>query len=77
MNVIAQLEFELTYYESAAQRLNHYATRTHLVYIWKSSCGVVTNVQDRDKFEHQSRNYVHFRTNIPGKDMNRLTPTQL
>ena len=27
MNVIAQLDFELAYYESAVQRFNHYTTR--------------------------------------------------
>ena len=27
VNVIAQLEFELTYYDSAVQRFNHYSTR--------------------------------------------------
>ena len=28
MNIIAQLEFELTYYDSVVQRFNHYTMRT-------------------------------------------------
>ena len=28
MNVIAQLEFELAYYDSTVQRFNYYTTRT-------------------------------------------------
>ena len=28
VNVIAQLEYELTYYDSAVHRFNHYTTRT-------------------------------------------------
>ena len=28
VNVIARLEYELTYYDSAVQRFNHYTTRT-------------------------------------------------
>ena len=28
MNVIARLEYELVYYDSAVHRFNHYATRT-------------------------------------------------
>ena len=28
VNVIARLEYELAYYDSAAQRFNHYTTRT-------------------------------------------------
>ena len=30
MNVIARLEYELAYYDSAVHRFNHYTTRTHL-----------------------------------------------
>ena len=30
MNVIARLEYELTYYDSAVHRFNHYTTRTPL-----------------------------------------------
>ena len=29
MNVIAQQEFELAYYDSPAQRFNHYTTKTY------------------------------------------------
>ena len=29
MNAVARLEFELTYYDSAVDRFNHYTTRTH------------------------------------------------
>ena len=29
VNVIARLEFELAFYDSAVQRFNHYTTRTH------------------------------------------------
>ncbi len=36
MNIIARLEFELAYYDSAVQRVNHYTTRTPL---WKSEEG--------------------------------------
>ena len=31
-NVIAQLEYELAYYDSAVHRFNHYAMRTPLNY---------------------------------------------
>ena len=32
MNVIARLEYELAYYDSAVQRFNHYTSRTPLVH---------------------------------------------
>ena len=35
VNVMAQLYFELTYYESAVQRFNHYTTKTPLT--WRRS----------------------------------------
>ena len=34
MNVIARLEYELAYYDSAVHRFNHYTTRTPLYYFW-------------------------------------------
>ena len=34
MNVIARLEYELAYYDSAVHRFNHYTTRTPLVKGW-------------------------------------------
>ena len=35
VNLISRLEFELAYYDSTDQRLNHYATRTlHLKYFY-------------------------------------------
>ena len=33
MNVIALLEFELAYFNSAVHRFNYYTTRTPLVYL--------------------------------------------
>ena len=33
MNVIARLEYELAYYDSAVRRFNHYTTRTPPFYI--------------------------------------------
>ena len=42
MNVIARLEYELAYYDSAVYRFNHYTTRTPLVFVvggwWPYSC---------------------------------------
>ena len=32
LNVIARLEYELAYYDSAVHRFNHYTTRTHPIY---------------------------------------------
>ena len=31
VNVLAQLEFKLTYYDSVAQRFNHYTTRMLII----------------------------------------------
>ena len=40
MNVIAQLEFELAYYNSTVDRFNHYTTRT--IRLW----GSLGNLED-------------------------------
>ena len=127
MNVIARLEFEVAYYDSAIHRFNHYTTRRtppscvlvirlwflcfkryvnlrelfnakativkeqqwyYSPYNWvnKGSNGlspngisplsVVVNVQECDivlrEFELESRYYIHFRTNILRKGINRL-----
>ena len=34
MNVIARLEYELAYYDSAVHRFNHYTTRTPMAFRW-------------------------------------------
>ena len=47
MNIIARLEYELTYYDSVVHRFNHYTTRTPSQcnvklwnITWKTYCGV-------------------------------------
>ena len=35
VNVIARLEFEIAYYDSAVQRINHYTTKTHPYFLGK------------------------------------------
>ena len=37
VNVIARLEYELAYYDSAVHRFNHYTTRTPRFYLLKDS----------------------------------------
>ena len=38
VNIIERLENELTYYDSAVHRFNHYTTRTLPVLIWTKHC---------------------------------------
>ena len=38
VNVIARLEYELAYYDSAVHRFNHYTTRTPPVYSEQEMC---------------------------------------
>ena len=43
MNIIARLEYELAYYDSAVHRFNHYTTRTPLLERWLCKC-VLRNI---------------------------------
>ena len=55
VNVIARLEYELAYYDSAVHRFNHYTTRTSLVCVragmcvWKLSWGENITIKEKKK----------------------------
>ena len=69
VNVIARLEYELAYYDSAVHRFNHYTTRTPLG-------NFVADVLDCDiiVIEFELPCYFYFWTHIFRKSMNSIIP---
>ena len=58
---MAQLEFELVYYDIAVQRFNHYTTRAPSIVV--------------SKFKLQSHYGIHLQTNTLGKGMTTPNPS--